>query len=59
MNQLTQSLEREGSSHFCIPKQRSCVLGKALGSCMACYSAKADCWLWLHGEWLRETVQGA
>src|ERR1700746_4093440 len=43
---------------FCILKQRSCILGKTFGSSLGCYSATADCWLWFHGAWLRETVQG-
>src|SRR5882724_1946009 len=44
---------------FCILEQTSCILGKTFGSCLGSYSATADCWLWLHGARLRETVEGA
>src|ERR1700739_712635 len=44
---------------FCILKQRPCIPGKTFGGCMGSYPVTADCWLWLHGAWLRETVQGA
>jgi putative oxidoreductase len=43
---------------FCILKQRPCILAKTFGSRLGSYSATADCWLWLHRAWLRETVQG-
>src|ERR1700758_1488584 len=44
---------------FCIPKQRSCNPGQTFDSSLGSYSATANCWLWLHGAWLSETVQRA
>src|SRR5215471_21396197 len=47
--------ERQNPSR--ISRQPSRILGKT-GSCLRSYSAKADCWLWFHGAWLREAFQG-